>query len=107
MRDNLIDTSSDCDSAKLVPVRRKDISDHPAYSWVVFLYLFSGVRQRPGPVGPHPAGPASALAQKGRKHEFLQDRRRDRIHGQTPASHRWHDAADERKRLQIHGAGYV
>ena len=108
MRDNLIDTSSDCDSAKLVPVRREYRSpDHPAYSWVVFLYLFSGVRQRPGPVGPHPAGPASALAQKGRKHEFLQDRRRDRIHGQTPASHRWHDAADERKRLQIHGAGYV
>ena len=54
MRNNLIDTSSDCDSAKLVPVRRKDISDHPAYSWVVFLYLFSGVRQRPGPRGPSP-----------------------------------------------------
>ena len=51
MRDNLIDTSSDCDSAKLVPVRRKDISDHPAYSWVVFLYLFSGVRQ--GSPAPH------------------------------------------------------
>ncbi len=64
MRDNLIDTSSDCDSAKLVPVRRKDISDHPAYSWVVFLYLFSGVRQRPGPVALTRQGPPASHAER-------------------------------------------
>ena len=53
MRDNLIDTSSDCDSAKLVPVRRKYIRPSGIQLGGFFILIFRRA-PAPGTRGPSP-----------------------------------------------------
>ena len=55
MRNNLIDTSSDCDSAKLVPVRREYRSPRPSGIQLggFFILIFRRAAA-PGTRGPSP-----------------------------------------------------